>query len=204
MEATALNTLKRLAHRQTLTLTHYGRKTGKPYNVTIWFMVNGDRVFLATANRNRQWVRNVQKTPRVKLTIAGETFDANARFITDRAEHDRVLALVRQKYWMFLPVMVTGRMLMSLRLIPDNTGSFEVSFPKYCYSHSRNETTSQLDFGPTAHFLRNRSAGFREPQRTQLARRLGRQRRASHIPRPLVGPTRRRHRKRGQWFVDAP
>jgi deazaflavin-dependent oxidoreductase (nitroreductase family) len=130
MEATALNTLKRLAHRQTLTLTHYGRKTGKPYNVTIWFMVNGDRVFLATANRNRQWVRNVQKTPRVKLTIAGETFDANARFITDRAEHDRVLALVRQKYWMFLPVMVTGRMLMSLRLIPDNTGSFEVSFPK--------------------------------------------------------------------------
>jgi hypothetical protein len=98
--------------------------------VTIWFIVSGDRVFLATANRNRQWVRNVQKTPRVKLTIANETFDANARFITDRAEHERVLTLVRQKYWMFLPVMISGRILMSLRLIPDNTGSFEVSFPK--------------------------------------------------------------------------
>jgi deazaflavin-dependent oxidoreductase (nitroreductase family) len=130
MAIPALTTLKRFAHRQTLTLTHYGRKTGKPHKVTIWFIVSGDRVFLATANRNRQWVRNVQKTPRVKLTIANETFDVNARFITDRAEHERVLTLVRQKYWMFLPVMISGRILMSLRLIPDNTGSFEVSFPK--------------------------------------------------------------------------
>jgi deazaflavin-dependent oxidoreductase (nitroreductase family) len=130
MDTAAITTFQRSANRQTLVLTHYGRKTGKPYNVTIWFIVSGDRVFLATANRNRQWVRNVQKTPRVKLTIAGETFDADARFITDRAEHDRVLTMVRQKYWMFLPVMITGRILMSLRLIPDNTGSFEVSLRK--------------------------------------------------------------------------
>jgi hypothetical protein len=27
--------LKAFAGRQTLSLTHYGRKTGKPYNVTI-------------------------------------------------------------------------------------------------------------------------------------------------------------------------
>lgn len=128
MPATALATFKRFAHRLTLVLTHYGRKTGKPYNVTIWFIVNGDRLFVATANRNRQWVRNVQKTPGVKLTIASETFDANAKFITDRTEHERVLAMIRQKYWMFLPVMVTGRMLMSFGLLPDNTGSFEVTF----------------------------------------------------------------------------
>lgn len=120
--------MQQFAQKQTLTLTHYGRKTGKPYNVTIWFIVNGDRVYLATANKNRQWVRNVQKTPQVKLSIAGETFDAKARFITDRAEHERVLEMVHRKYWMFLPVMLTGRILMNLRLIPDNTGSFEVVF----------------------------------------------------------------------------
>jgi F420H(2)-dependent quinone reductase len=97
--------------------------------VTIWFIVNGDQVFLATANRNRQWVRNVQKTPRVKLTIGGETFDASAQFISEPAEHERVLSLVHRKYWMFLPIMLSGRTLMSLRLIPDNTGSFEVTFP---------------------------------------------------------------------------
>jgi hypothetical protein len=29
--------------RQTVRLTHYGRKTGKPYKVTMWFVVDGDR-----------------------------------------------------------------------------------------------------------------------------------------------------------------
>jgi deazaflavin-dependent oxidoreductase (nitroreductase family) len=129
MTTAAITTFQRSANRQTLVLTHYGRKTGKPYNVTIWFIVDGDRVFIATANKNRQWVRNVQKTPRVKLTISGETFDANSRFITDRAEHERVLGLVHRKYWMFLPIMLTGRALMSLKLMTDNTGSFEVTFP---------------------------------------------------------------------------
>jgi deazaflavin-dependent oxidoreductase (nitroreductase family) len=128
METNAVIHLKQFAQRQTLTLTHYGRKTGKPYNVTIWFIVNGDKAYLATANQNRQWVRNVRKTPQVKLSIAGETLNARARFITDPAQHERVLAMVRRKYWMFLPVMLTGRILMDLRLIADNTGSFEVSF----------------------------------------------------------------------------
>jgi deazaflavin-dependent oxidoreductase (nitroreductase family) len=97
MDTLAITALQRSANRHTLVLTHFGRKTGKPYNVTIWFIVDGERVFIATANKNRQWVRNVQKTPRVKLTIAGETFDANARFISDRSEHERGLGLVRRK-----------------------------------------------------------------------------------------------------------
>jgi len=29
------------------------------YQVTIWFMVEGETVYLATANRKRQWRRNV-------------------------------------------------------------------------------------------------------------------------------------------------
>src|SRR5262245_1939988 len=33
--------LKRVAGKQTLTLTHYGRKSGKPYKVTIWFTFDG-------------------------------------------------------------------------------------------------------------------------------------------------------------------
>jgi hypothetical protein len=33
--------------QQTLSLTHYGRKAGKPYSVTIWFIVNGDKIYLA-------------------------------------------------------------------------------------------------------------------------------------------------------------
>src|SRR6266704_6999230 len=81
--ANALARLKAVAARQTLTLTHYGRKTGKPYDVTVWFVVDGDKVYIGTANVNRQWVRNVQKTPRVKLSIGAETFDGKCTGATE-------------------------------------------------------------------------------------------------------------------------
>jgi len=70
--------LDRVAAKQTVRLTHYGRKSGKPHEVTIWFVVDGERVYLGTANVGRQWVRNVQKTPKVKLTIRDESFDGAA------------------------------------------------------------------------------------------------------------------------------
>ena len=50
MEANVLVRLKRLAGKSTLILTHYGRKSGKPYEVKIWFVVDGDKVFIGTAD----------------------------------------------------------------------------------------------------------------------------------------------------------
>ena len=126
MDSNALARLKAVAARQTLTLTHYGRKTGKPYDVTVWFVVDGDKVYIGTANVNRQWVRNVQKTPRVKLSIGAETFDGTARFLADRAEHERAMAMVRRKYWMFWPVIAVGRILTAIGVMRDKTGAFEV------------------------------------------------------------------------------
>ena len=126
MESNVATRLKRVAARQTVTLTHYGRKSGKPYDVTIWFVVDGDKVYIGTANVNRQWVRNVQKTPQVKLSIGGETFDGTARFLTDRAEHARAMAAIRRKYWMYRPLIALGRVLSAIGVMRDNTGSFEV------------------------------------------------------------------------------
>jgi hypothetical protein len=34
---------------------------------------------------------------------------------------------VARKYWMFLPVMAVGRLLMSLGIVRDHTGFFEVT-----------------------------------------------------------------------------
>ncbi len=127
MELNALARLKAAAGRQTLTLTHYGRKSGKPYDVTIWFVVDGDKVYIGTANVNRQWVRNVQKTPRVKLSIGAETFDGTARFLTDRAEHQRAMAAIRRKYWMYRPVIALGQGLTAMGVMRDRTGAFEVT-----------------------------------------------------------------------------
>ena len=126
MEPDVLNRLKGVAGKQTTRLTHYGRKTGKPYAVTIWFVLDGDRLYIGTANVKRQWVQNVRKTPQVKLCIGGENFTGTARFLTDRAEHERAMGAIRRKYWMFRPIMELGRFLAAIGLMRDKTGSFEV------------------------------------------------------------------------------
>lgn len=75
----------------------------EPYEVTIWFAPDDDKLYIGTANLSRQWVRNVQKTPKIRLCIGGETFDGNARLLTDRAEHERAMAAIRRTYWIFIP-----------------------------------------------------------------------------------------------------
>ena len=127
MESTELARLRLVAGKQTTRLTHYGRKTGKPYQVTIWFVLDGERLYIGTANVKRQWVQNVQKTPQVKLTIGGESFTATARFLTDRTEHERAMAAIRRKYWMFRPIIELGRFLAAIGMMRDNTGSFEIT-----------------------------------------------------------------------------
>jgi deazaflavin-dependent oxidoreductase (nitroreductase family) len=122
----ALERLRRLAGKQTTRLTHYGRKTGKPHEVTIWFVLD-DKLYIGTANVNRQWVRNVQKTPQIKLCIGGQDFNGTARFLADRGEHDRAMAALRRKYWVYAPIMALGRVLTDLGVMRDNTGSFEVT-----------------------------------------------------------------------------
>lgn len=129
MDSNILERLERVARKQTTTLTHVGRKAGNPHEVTIWFVLDSDRLFIGTANVNRQWVCNVQKTPKVKLSISGEVFDGNARFLTDRAEHERAMAAIRRKYWMFRPIIELGRALAAIGVMRDNTGSFEVTLP---------------------------------------------------------------------------
>jgi deazaflavin-dependent oxidoreductase (nitroreductase family) len=126
MDSNALARLKAVAGRQTLTLTHYGRKSGKPYDVTIWFAVEGDKVYIGTANVNRQWVRNVQKTPRIRLAVGGERFEGEARFLAERSDHERAMGAIRRKYWMYRPLIALGQILTAIGVMRDKTGAFEV------------------------------------------------------------------------------
>lgn len=130
MNTDAMSRLKRVAGRQTTRLTHYGRKTGNPHEVTIWFALESDKLYIGTANVNRQWVRNVEKTPQIELRIGEEQFGGVARFLTDRHEHERAMAAIRQKYWLFRPIIEFGRLLSAVGIMRDNTGSFEVTLTR--------------------------------------------------------------------------
>jgi deazaflavin-dependent oxidoreductase (nitroreductase family) len=127
MDANSFARLKQLAGKQTLILTHYGRKSGKAYEVKLWFVVDGDKVFIGTANVQRQWVRNVQKNSRLKLSVGGDKFEADARFLADPAERDRALAAIGRKYWMYSPIFALGKMLTAIGLMRNTTGAFEVA-----------------------------------------------------------------------------
>ena len=89
-------------------------------------MLDGDKVYQGTANANRQQVRNVQKTPQVKLSIGDETFDGTARFLTERAEHKRAMVAIRRKNWMYRPLIALGQILTANGVMRDKTGAFEV------------------------------------------------------------------------------
>ena len=127
MNAEALARLRRLAGKSTVVLTHYGRKSGKPYEVKIWFVVAGNQVFIGTANVQRQWVQNVQKNPRIQLSVGGVNFEAEARFLAEPAERDRALAAMGRKYWIYSPIFALGKLLTAIGLMQNTTGAFEVT-----------------------------------------------------------------------------
>jgi deazaflavin-dependent oxidoreductase (nitroreductase family) len=126
MENNLAERLARVAEYQTATLTHQGRRSGNPYEVTIWFMVEGDSVYLATANVGRQWTRNVVERPNVSLRIGGETFSGTVEPITDEAGRAHAMELVSRKYWYARPYLWIGQMLTGAGLIADRTGAYRV------------------------------------------------------------------------------
>jgi deazaflavin-dependent oxidoreductase (nitroreductase family) len=113
-----------LASKSTLLLTHRGRKSGKSYDVVIWFMVEGDTIYLETLNDRRQWVRNVKATPEVTLTIDGNKFTGRVQPITDSAERARVDNLTTRKYLAARILYFVTRPLVNF--LPDRRAAFRV------------------------------------------------------------------------------
>ena len=102
--------LAAVSGRSTCRLTHRGRKTGKPYQVVVWFMVDGETVYLATANASRQWVRNVQVNPSVGFDAGGETFTGTSERVREPAGERHVMDLVMGKYWYVWPLVTLARL----------------------------------------------------------------------------------------------
>jgi deazaflavin-dependent oxidoreductase (nitroreductase family) len=97
--------LARVQRAKTTLLTHYGRKSGKPYQVQIWFTVDAEHINLMTMNMKRQWVQNVLANPKVSLSIGDEIFVGQATPITDPGTMGRVVQLMKRKYLVSLPYL---------------------------------------------------------------------------------------------------
>ena len=97
--------IARVASRSTCRLTHYGRTTGRPHQVTIWFLPDGDRIYLSTMNMQRHWTRNVQANPRVVLQIGDERLQGTAHAVTEGNEMAHVVRLMKRKYLLSRPYL---------------------------------------------------------------------------------------------------
>ena len=89
----------------TVNLTHYGRKTGKPYRVKIWFTVIDGKVWIGSLNRDRSWVRNLRASGRAELDFGSGARPAKCEWAGGAAEIERFTAAVRRKYYIMAPII---------------------------------------------------------------------------------------------------
>jgi deazaflavin-dependent oxidoreductase (nitroreductase family) len=91
-------------------LTTIGRKSGLRRSVTIWFVRDGDRVWLqAGQGGSTDWYRNLLATPRVELDFGSERRRGEAFPVADPAEVARIHARFVDKYWMTRIFKLFGR-----------------------------------------------------------------------------------------------
>jgi len=90
----------RYAAEQFCYLTTTGRVTGNPHEIEIWFGLAGNTLYMLSGGReNSDWVKNLRKTPTVRVRIADTQMSGVARIVREQSDED-VLArqMLRSKY----------------------------------------------------------------------------------------------------------
>jgi len=75
------------AREKEVTLTTYGRKTGKPNKVTIWITTDGEKLFVRSGKGfRRDWPQNLMARGEAELRVGGQTVKVKPRHVTDPEE----------------------------------------------------------------------------------------------------------------------
>ncbi len=87
-----------IAGHKTVDVTHYGRKSGKPYQVKIWFVVIDGAVWIGSLNPRASWVRNVKASGRADLDFGDGAQEYRCFWIVNNRELKRFTDSVLSKY----------------------------------------------------------------------------------------------------------
>lgn len=108
----------------TCDITTYGRRSGQPRRIEIWYFVVGGSVYLTGTPGPRDWYANLQADPRLVFHVkegARADLPARALLITDPGERRRVMGAVMaanswfQEQAFDLDAWVAGSPLVELR-----------------------------------------------------------------------------------------
>jgi deazaflavin-dependent oxidoreductase (nitroreductase family) len=87
------------ASEQEVTLTTYGRHTGKRAEVRIFVVTNGERLFILSGQgMARHWPQNLVARGEGVLHLGGHEVKVKARHVSDPAEARRIAELYGSKY----------------------------------------------------------------------------------------------------------
>ena len=91
------------AHQREVRLTTYGRKSGRPHDVTIWIGTDGKRVYIRSGQgMRRHWPQNLVARKEGVLHVGNNAVEVKPRPVTDPSEARMVSALYRSKYGPFV------------------------------------------------------------------------------------------------------
>lgn len=87
------------AREREITFTTYGRKTGKPSDVTILVVTDGERLFILSGRgMARHWPQNLVARGEGILHLGGIDVKVKSRHVTDPAEARTIFELYGTKY----------------------------------------------------------------------------------------------------------
>lgn len=91
---------ERLVGEQYCYLTTTGRVSGNAHEIEIWFGVDGDTLYLLSGGgEGSDWVKNLRRTPAVRLRIDDTTLRGVARAVDAASEEDALARrLLTEKY----------------------------------------------------------------------------------------------------------
>lgn len=80
-------------------LTVIGRKTGRRITNPVWFVREGDKLYLLPVKgSDSEWYKNVLQNPTITLTANGVNWTTKAKPITDATRVQDVVEQFRAKY----------------------------------------------------------------------------------------------------------
>jgi len=88
-----------LSRYREITISVIGRKTGRTISNPVWFVFDGNHIFLVPVQgTDTQWYKNVLSNPKISIDARGERADLKAMPIKDPKEVAAIVEKFREKY----------------------------------------------------------------------------------------------------------
>jgi deazaflavin-dependent oxidoreductase (nitroreductase family) len=89
----------RLTRSSEITVTVTGRKSGRTISNPVWFVSEGDQLYLLPVRgSDTQWYKNVLKNPTIRIDARGAEAELRIVPITDAKQVSSVVEKFREKY----------------------------------------------------------------------------------------------------------